>query len=106
MVVTVLLFIYAALCLAFAVGYGLFSVLLNMRSGEQPIRSKSPKLLFCSSMGSAASSFCVCIVIIGTSVISQGFGHIIYLGLVGSEIIAVPIILSPYILRYFSANNK
>lgn len=80
--------------------YAIFANLLVKKSGEQPLKSKSVKLLSVSFFGNCLSTIIVCAGFI--SIFMQEHHHqsvFFYLVLSASEVIAQPFMFSPYILR-------
>ncbi len=89
--------------------YGLFLRLFLKRRNMQPLKSKAPELLLMSFLGNLASSLAVCGVI--TLGCSGLFGRrivigIIHIGNIVSEVIAFPILITPYIFRYVCCSSE
>ncbi len=88
---------------AFVLLYAYFSVLLCKRRGDQPVKSKSPALLVLSLLGNSLSVLALC----GTFSVGSFYepnqtsdGRSVFTGLIVSEVIAMPLMALPYILRY------
>ena len=85
----------SGLAVLLAVIYGLYTRLIFNKKTEQPLKSKAPAMLMLSLTGNSVSVLSLCFVL--------AFGSSIpcaYIGLVASEVIAMPLMFCPYIYRY------
>ncbi len=99
-----IMYLLLAMGIVLELGFGIFAVLLYKRAFEQPVKSRSVSLLYITLLGNALGTGFLCVSLVCAAGFQGNESHlrlILYIGLGASEIIALPLCLGPYILRYY-----